>query len=122
MENLNLRKAVSEALGCKVGRRSDEQAQLELYICQCQGHPHARQDRVFFSLYPVDLDHHAALDALEEYARKTGFDYDIGRRGNKFKVTIYTDDGVWEVDNSLALTICKAIAEAARKSEKKEGG
>lgn len=75
-------------------------------------------------LIPYDLDHHAAIDALREFCKRHKFRYRIVELQ---AANVYIDNVRFQAladidsEDTLALAICKAIVEAAQKSEKEAG-
>ena len=116
MENLNLRKAVAEALGCKARI-------LDIgLICECKEVEtiirHV-QEKSMILIKPYELDHHAALDALEEYCEKREYVWDLCHGCDGYSCMIWkpAPDNYLilanESNNSLAIAICEAIKAAA---------
>ena len=113
MENLNLRKAVAEALDLEW---RDTAKDPDFHGWYRKG----GVVRLHGSRWRPDLDHKTAIDALESYCDLEEFDYTCSRRGNRRSVDIY-DNGLHVYDllvgctdnKSLALAICYAIKEAA---------
>lgn len=129
--NLNLRKRVAEANGCKaVIRTINNLAGIDntYLFCECEGekrfNSHSEWVNGKLLIKPYDLDHHAALDALMEFCNKESRDWRIEYFGSECRVMIFRQADrlsgrYFCVENkSLAPAICKAIKAAAQKSEK----
>lgn len=109
MENFELRKAVAEALGCKLEKMPQYD---DVFFCQ-QHDPHV--------IKPYDLDHHAALDALMEFCYKNGYHWEIDlMRNRRYSCAIWKLDPLlrselvaYGFDSSLAICICEVIVKAA---------
>lgn len=117
MENLELRKSVAEALGCKPGTRQ-ALGGTDLF-CTCKYRPHGG---VLRPLKPYELEKHDALDALEEFCER-GDDsgkylYEIHKRSDYYRVVIkYCVTGGRISDqagDTLAMAACLAIRGAIK--------
>lgn len=123
MENLDLRKAVAEAIGKKVilldGKLFED--------CAAKGMPCSTPHVL---VEPYELGYHYALDALMEFCEKNYLEAEVGIiPGGRQECTIWKRGPILvprsgvdlianKYNDSLALAICEAIVEAAQKSEK----
>lgn len=126
MENLKLREAVAEVLGCKTVIRTINNlaGNDNTYLfCECEGEKrfnnHAEWVNGKFLIIPYELDDAAALSALKEFCGKNGYEWEIALMSNKrYSCTIWKHTPRAELiadgyGDSLALAICEAIKEAA---------
>ena len=134
--NLNLRKAVAEANGCKaVIRTINDLAGIDntYLFCECKGekrfNSHSEWVNGKFLIKPYDLDHHAAIDALMEFREKRKYRFKLADSGEPYAIRYICqimidpkDDTKYFVGGSfnLAVAICNAIVNTFQKSEKKE--
>lgn len=113
--NLDLRKAVAEALGCKPGK--DSLFGSEILVCKCPDYEHGQKDYEYFRSWipSYDTDHHAALDALMEFCEKNGLKANLGIDPLDRQVCSIWGRGPMseESNKSLAIAICEAIKAAA---------
>lgn len=117
MENLELRKSVAIALGCK-----PYTSVANLICCECEGYSHAFNIGSSASIPFYELDHHAALDALIEFCEKRDWVWEISNRNRRFEAWIYGTHLFLEANKkSLPIAICEVINKASQ-SEKKEAG
>lgn len=129
-QNLELRRKVAEAIGCKASIEEyhfsflDKSVQMAVCLCDDSAHADGDVDRGDDPFLPkYDTDHHAALDALMAFCeRKARWDLeDWGDLYDLRYICRIVIDPRCEAkcfvgrSKSLALAICEAIVMAAEK-------
>lgn len=131
MEHIfDLRKRVAWAVGCKATTRKSSFGGDDIHLfCGCEGVYRINSHSEFVNgkllVLPYETYHNLAIDALVRFCNKTGFEADIRivPVGGRQNCTIWKRGPRPPVDpilladrfnDSLAMAICEAIAEAAQ--------
>jgi len=124
MENLDLRKAVAEANGCK-----PYTSVVGFLCCGCKDYAHAFKIASSAAIPFYELDHHAAQDALMEFCEKNDCRWELEDRRDsvaardRYLCRIIKSNMLCVTEHAdLVKAICFNIQRAAQKSEKKEAG
>lgn len=123
MENLELRKKVAEALGCKpqIGPFFDS----PILVCRCPDYEHGSKEQEYFNdwIPSYELDHHAALDAIREFCKRKDLRYTIDEYTTFSSVSVciskYRTCSVLAnvLNPKFTTAICEAIVKAAEKAK-----